>query len=159
MSEWLEHGLHVYQVQSTTQTRRKFRQVARDTCGESMEPGPDDNLIMFGEIEEEKDPVVGVICAKPARTDVEDATNSDYYHCINFLFVKGDFQRRGYGGLLLNAIERELRFRALRPIRVESAFKAVEFFKTQGYRQVGEPVDCVFAGSALFRTLQTMMKF
>jgi len=40
------------------------------------------------------DPVVGVICAKPARTDVEDATNSDYYHCINFLFVKGDFQVR-----------------------------------------------------------------
>ena len=43
----------MYQVQSTTQNRRKFRQVARDTCGESMEP-PDDNLIMFGEIAAEK---------------------------------------------------------------------------------------------------------
>ena len=43
----------MYQVQSTTQNRRKFRQVARDTCGESMEP-PDDNLIMFGELAEEK---------------------------------------------------------------------------------------------------------
>ena len=59
-SEWLEHGLHVYQVQSTTQARRKFRQVARDTCGESMEPGPDDNLIMFGEIEEEKGKFIGI---------------------------------------------------------------------------------------------------
>lgn len=50
-SDWVEHGLRVYQVQSTTKNRRKFRQVARDTCGESMEP-PDDNLIMFGEISE-----------------------------------------------------------------------------------------------------------
>ena len=48
-SEWVECGLHVYQAQSTTQNRRTFRQVARETCGESMEP-PDDNLIMFGEI-------------------------------------------------------------------------------------------------------------
>ncbi|KAL9980931.1 hypothetical protein ACROYT_G009573 [Oculina patagonica] len=157
MSDWEEHGLRVYQVQSTTQNRRKFRQVARDTCGESMEP-PDDNLIMFGEISELEDPVVCVICAKLARADVVDTANKDYYHWINFLFVKGDFQRRGYGGLLLNAIEFELRLRILRPIRVESAFKAVEFFKAQGYSPVGEPVQCVFSGSALFRTLQTMEK-
>lgn len=50
-SDWIESGLHVYQVQSTTRNRRKFRQVARETCGESMEP-PDDSLIMFGEISE-----------------------------------------------------------------------------------------------------------
>ena len=49
-SDWVEPGLHVYQVQSTTQNRRKFRQVARDTCGESMEPPDDNDLIMFGEI-------------------------------------------------------------------------------------------------------------
>lgn len=52
-SDWIESGFHVYQVQSTTQNRRKFRQVARETCGESMEP-PNDNLIMFGEISELK---------------------------------------------------------------------------------------------------------
>ena len=39
----------MYEVESTTHTRRKFRQVARETCGESMEP-PADNLILFGEI-------------------------------------------------------------------------------------------------------------
>ena len=48
-SDWLEDGLRVYEVESTTHTRRKFRQVARETCGESMEP-PADNLILFGEI-------------------------------------------------------------------------------------------------------------
>ncbi|KAJ7333723.1 hypothetical protein OS493_015809 [Desmophyllum pertusum] len=158
MSDWCERGLHVYQVQSTIQNRRKFRQVARDTCGESMEP-PDDNLIMFGDKSDEKDPVVCVICAKLARVDVNDTSNRDYYHWINFLFVKGDFQRHGYGSMLLNAIEQELRIKTLRPIRVESAFKAVEFFKSQGYSQIGDPVECVFSGSALFRTLQTMEKF
>lgn len=83
-----------------------------------MEP-PDDNLIMFGEIAVEKgkffhamlvqgvwslveleflflflDPVVCVICAKLARSDVQDQTNREYYHWINFLFVRGDFQVR-----------------------------------------------------------------
>ena len=48
-SDWLEHGLRVYEVESSTCTRRKFRQVARETCGESMEP-PADNLILFGEV-------------------------------------------------------------------------------------------------------------
>ena len=52
-SDWIESGLHVYQAQSTTKNRRTFRKVARETCGESMEP-PDDNLIMFGEISELK---------------------------------------------------------------------------------------------------------
>lgn len=56
-------------------------------------------------------------------------------------------------------MEQELRLKRLRPVRVESALKAVEFFKAQGYSQVGEPIDCVFSGSALFKTLQTMEKF
>ncbi|XP_020607770.1 uncharacterized protein LOC110046422 isoform X3 [Orbicella faveolata] len=87
MSDWIESGFHVYQVQSTTQNRRKFRQVARETCGESMEP-PNDNLIMFGEISELKDPVVCVICAKQAKIDAVDSANKEFFHWINFLFVK-----------------------------------------------------------------------
>ena len=59
----------------------------------------------------------------------------------------------------MNAMETVLRFKTLRPIRVDSAFRAVEFFKSQGYSTVGEARDCVFSGSALFRTLQTMEKF
>lgn len=52
-SDWIEHGFHIYQVQLNTKNRRKFRQVARDTCGESMEP-QDDDLVMFGEKLDEK---------------------------------------------------------------------------------------------------------
>jgi len=74
-SDWIEAGLHVYQVQSTTQNRRKFRQVARETCGESMEP-PDDNLIMFGEISELKGKnfALTIICR-----DILNLLVMDYY--------------------------------------------------------------------------------
>lgn len=38
------------------------------------------------------DSIVSVVCAKPAKSDVMDATKRDFFHWINFLFVKGDFQ-------------------------------------------------------------------
>ena len=56
-------------------------------------------------------------------------------------------------------MEQELRHIKQRPIRAESASKAVNFFLSNGYSKIGEPVDCVFAGTALFRTLQTVEKF
>ncbi|XP_029212494.1 uncharacterized protein LOC114976257 isoform X1 [Acropora millepora] len=164
ISDWKEHGLHIYQVNSTPETRRTFRRVSRETCGESMEPPDDSCMIMFGQLTDHmsktlRDSIVSVVCAKPAKSGVMDATKRDFFHWINFLFVKGDFQGRGFGSLLLNAAETELRLKALRPIRVESAYKAVEFFNSQGYRIIGEELECIFAGSALFRTLQTMEKF
>lgn len=158
MSDWIEHGFHIYQVQLNTKNRRKFRQVARDTCGESMEP-QDDDLVMFGEKLDEKDPVVCVICAKLAKDNVEDTANEHYFHWINFIFVKGKFQGQGFGGKMLSAMEQELRQRRLRPIRLESAVKAVNFFKTQNYKEIGEPMNCVCSGSVLFGTLQRMEKF
>ena len=45
----IEPGFHVYQVISSIKNRRKFRQVARETCGQSMEPAEND-IVMFGEI-------------------------------------------------------------------------------------------------------------
>lgn len=68
-------------------------------------------------------------------------------------------QGQGFGGKMLSAMEQELRQRRLRPIRLESAVKAVNFFKTQNYKEIGEPMNCVCSGSALFRTLQRMEKF
>ena len=76
----------------------------------------------------------------------------------NLLFALFSPQRHGHGSLLLNAVETRLRFKTLRPIRVDSAFRAVRFFKAHGYSEVGEPRECVFSGSALFKTLQIMEK-
>lgn len=95
--DWKEHGLHIYQVNSTPETRRTFRRVSRETCGESMEPPDDSCMIMFGQLTDHKsktlrDSIVSVVCAKQAKSDVMDATKRDFFHWINFLFVKGDFQ-------------------------------------------------------------------
>ena len=43
-------------------------------------------------------------------------------------------------------------------IKIESAWKAVPFFKKMGYCEVGEPIDCVYSGSGLFKRLQLMEK-
>ena len=40
------------------------------------------------------DPVVCVICAKQAKIDVVHSASKDFFHWINFLFVKGDYQVR-----------------------------------------------------------------
>ena len=55
--------------------------------------------------------------------------------------------------MLLNAAETELRLKALRPIRVESAYKAVEFFNSQGYRIIGEELECIFAGVSIVQDI------
>lgn len=48
-SGWIESGLYVYEVHNNVKNRRMFRTIARDICGESMEP-KDSNLVLFGEI-------------------------------------------------------------------------------------------------------------
>ena len=59
---------------------------------------------------------------------------------------------------MVQAMEMNLKKRKARPIRVESAYKAVEFFVKMGYTKIGEPIECVYSGSPLFRVLQTMEK-
>ena len=54
----------------------------------------------------------------------------DFFNCLYFLNVS---QRNGYGSIMVQAMEEVLRKRKERPIRVESALKAVEFFKKLGY--------------------------
>ena len=49
ISDWIEHPINIYEAVRTTQVSRKFRQVARETCGKSMEPDEGD-VILFGEI-------------------------------------------------------------------------------------------------------------
>ena len=46
----------------------------------------------------------------------------------------------------------------IRPIRIESAKKAVDFFQKRGYVLIGDPYECLCAGGGLFRILQTMEK-
>jgi hypothetical protein len=59
---------------------------------------------------------------------------------------------------MLTKMEDLLWFQAAATIRIESASRAVPFFKKMGYTEVGQPIECVHSGSALFRTLQMMEK-
>ena len=51
-SDWKEHGLHMYLVDSTPETRPTFPWVSRETCGELMGPPDDSCMIMFGQLTE-----------------------------------------------------------------------------------------------------------
>ena len=51
-------------------------------------------IVTFAILHPILDPVVCVICSKQARIDVVHSANKDFFHWINFLFVKGDYQVR-----------------------------------------------------------------
>ena len=64
----------------------------------------------------------------------------------------------GYGKEMLTKMEGLLWFQSPATIRIESASKAVTFFRKMGYVEVGSPIECIHSGSALFKTLQIMEK-
>ena len=80
-----------------------------------------------------------------------------FYHWITFLFIKRDYKRLGYGRQLTEFLEIEAWNFSSRPIRIESANKAVEFFVKCGYSQIGEPKESI-CGSSLFRFLYLLEK-
>mgnify|MGYP001796443416 CR=1 FL=1 len=59
---------------------------------------------------------------------------------------------------MVEGIENTLKKTKSRPIRVQSAYKAVSFFVKMGYTKIGDAIECVNSGSPLFRVLQTMEK-
>ncbi|CAB4013236.1 uncharacterized protein LOC110046422 isoform X1 [Paramuricea clavata] len=142
----------------SSKTLRIFRQVARAVSGESLEPG-EGNIVLFGRTSGLKTDVVSVACGRSQKIFISDNPHDeDVYHWINFLFVMKDYQDNGYGKQMLTKMEHLLWFQSPATIRIESASKAVPFFKKMGYTEVGEPIECIHSGSALFRTLQLMEK-
>eukprot|EP00058_Branchiostoma_floridae_P008095 XP_002593583.1 hypothetical protein BRAFLDRAFT_88156 [Branchiostoma floridae] len=158
--------LIIREVERNNRNRRTFVQVSRDTCGENFSPG-EDNRIFFGyqhthphEQPHTKQPiaVASVLPALPEDTHPSSNFRSRHYHMLTFLFVKRDFQQMGYGRHMTEHVQRVMTSSLPRPIRVQSAAKAVHFFEKLGYTAVGEPIECVCAGTFLFRTLQNMEK-
>ena len=150
-----------------SRTLHIFRKVSRTVSGESLEP-KDTDLVLFGRtqastegvhIRKHNADVVSVASGRSQKIYISDNPHDeDLYHWINFLFVMKDFQGNGYGKQMLAKMERLLWFQSPATIRIESASKAVAFFKKMGYTEVSQPIECVHSGSALFRTLQVMEK-
>ena len=145
--------LRISEVVRTSKTGTLFRKVARETSGENFDI-PDDNKVLFAY--EAKDgcnrDLVGVACYMPA-------THSEgSHHFLNYIFIKPYHQNMGYGAALLKRVESSMLSKARRPIRVESAKRAVGFFRKNGYVCRGEGIECVCGGSPLFSSLQEMEK-
>ena len=145
--------LRISEVTRTNKTLHLFRQVARESTGETFDI-PDDNKVLFAYESKEggSRTLVGVACYLPA-------TPSDRsFHFLNYIFMKPFHQGRGYGAALLKRIEASMWSKVRKPIRVESASRAVGFFQKNGYRCQGEVIECVCGGSPLFSRLQEMEK-
>ncbi len=60
---------------------------------------------------------------------------------LESFFVHPDWQRRGVGSLLLEALEEDARLAALRAVWLESSLTAVGFYRRRGFAPTAEPRD------------------
>ncbi|KAL3868524.1 hypothetical protein ACJMK2_041332 [Sinanodonta woodiana] len=159
-------GFDIREVEITSdETPSNFRRLARQVSGESFDV-PHDSRILFGFLKKTRNmnkPLqVAELAFQPANMKLSEPGinfDSDFYHQIQFLFVKGDYQGCGYGTALVEkAIDLCMWHDSSRPIRVQAAHTAVRFFEKQGFKQTGDRIDCIYSGSNLFRKLYNMEK-
>lgn len=147
-----------------------FRHVARETSGETFNPPPNHEII-FLYVDDSKNSFYGTgtaigaasycLAAKDDRDWDSGDFITDYYNTLSFLFIKGDYQGRGYGTQLLKYVEDAIKMQHTinrRPVRIESAEKAVSFFEANGYACIEGPLVSACGGSPLFRKLYRMQK-
>ena len=98
--------LVIRSVNQTNPNRRQFRDIARDSCGETFEP-PSSDMLFFGTVNENVVAVGSCQMAAAERTEATASTDSDsdYANVINYVFVRPRFQGHGYGGKLVRYME------------------------------------------------------
>lgn len=153
-------GKVTFREEPRNRSRPKFRQLSRDVSGEVFDIPEEHQVIFAYETLHGKSTLIGAICYKTADsrlTEPDSTFDSDYYHVIAFLFVKGDFQCQGVGRQLLDRAVLSMLSVTRRPIRVQSAERAVAFFEKMGFVQVGQPFESM-CGPRLFKFLFNMEK-
>lgn len=153
-------GKVTFREEPRNRSRPKFRQLSRDVSGEVFDIPEEHQVIFAYETLHGKSTLIGAICYKTADsrlTEPDSTFDSDYYHVIAFLFVKGDFQCQGVGRQLLDRAVLFMLSVTRRPIRVQSAERAVAFFEKMGFVQVGQPFESM-CGPRLFKFLFNMEK-
>ena len=101
---------------------------------------------------------VGAVASVKLAHPTAAMTQRDYSHWLSFLFVKKDFQEQGVGTKMLDFIQNYLWTFITRPIRTDSARKAVRFFTKNSFVALDSSFQCVCPGGSLFNTLQTLEK-
>ena len=139
--------------------RHLFRQVSRDSSSETFDI-PEDNKVVFCYLDRtDHNNVVAVASWAPAREagkNSEDDFENKHNHVITYLFVKSHFKGMGFGSRTLKHVLREMKALRNRPVRVQSAEKAVSFFERHGFVKLSEPEEMVCGGSPLFKFLVKM---
>lgn len=152
-------NIQIKEVERTNSNRHKFRQLARIVSGEVFDI-PESNGALFAyNILKHKDELVGVISFQTGSATVNEpgaSFDSEFFNVITFLFVHRDFQGAGIGRKLVNMAIDIMVSSINRPVRVESAFRAVDFFIKLGFVQKKEPMDCFGGGPKLFKTIVGM---
>lgn len=140
--------------------RHLFRQISRDSSSEVFDI-PEDNRVVFCYLgKPDHDNVVAVASWTPASDGAQntDDFENKYNHVLTYLFVKASYKGMGIGSRTLKHVLREMKALRKRPVRVQSAHKAVSFFQKHGFNILGETEEMVCGGSPLFNYLTKMEK-
>lgn len=157
---YISKGQVSFREEPRNRSRPKFRQLSRDVSGEVFDIPEEHQVIFAYERLHGKSTLIGAICYKTAdscMTEPGATFDSEFYHVIAFLFVKGDFQGQGVGRQLLERAVTSMLSKTSRPIRVQSAERAVSFFEKMGFVQIGQPFESM-CGPRLFKYLYNMEK-
>ena len=153
--------MRIKEVPNNGTNRTLFRQVARDTSGETFEPPAEEKIVFcYNKNKYGSESIVGAASYLLADKVLETPTSdfdSPYYHMVSYMFVKAYNQRQGYGKAMMRKSFTTMLQHVRRPIRSEVAQGAVPFFEKLGFTKTTEnPVDCACSGSPLFSRLYRM---
>ncbi|XP_076104461.1 poly [ADP-ribose] polymerase tankyrase-1-like isoform X1 [Mytilus galloprovincialis] len=154
--------LHLVEIKKegrTNPNRAKFRKLSREVCGEVCDI-PENNSVRFVyEKRPSKVSLIGEISYQFCDLKMDSPGSnfdSEYYSQITFMFVKEDYQLQGIGKKLVKKVLNEFKSHdKIRPIRIQSAGRAVGFFEKLGFVKVGEIMETV-CGISVFRFMQNM---
>lgn len=155
----------VSEVVNNNKNKSLFRKVSHESAGQGYQPADGDRMFFgyesVGRGHKELVAVASYTRADLSLTEPNDETDflSKYYHVLTFIFVKSRYQDKGYGKELLKKVESNMRRHCKRPIRLESAQKAANFFRRYGYEVVGEPKHIACGGFSRFSVLINMEKY
>lgn len=150
---------YVKEETRSSKTGHRFRALSREVCGEIFDI-PEDNKVIFAyERRNGKETTIGGLCFHPALRTITEPTedfDSNYFHEITFMFVKGDFQGIHIGTKLFERSIKLMRERGNRPVRVQSAEKAVGFFEKMGFTMKSNAQIETMCGVGLFKVIYNM---
>ncbi|KAK2145224.1 hypothetical protein LSH36_694g01012 [Paralvinella palmiformis] len=155
--------IEVKRVTRSNRNRHLFRQLAYESCNAVFDPPEHDRILFTYDVHSPNNKLlVAVACYSAAWRHLSEPIGTsfldNYYHIITYIFVKRGYKDQGIGSEIIHSMEREMMGHVRRPIRLQSASKAAGFFVRLGYAAVGETVNCICGGSALFSELINMEK-